>query len=189
MNKVAKFVIAISLVYSLSIEFVRILFPWQVDYVEGLMLYISSLIHKGFNVYSIKPSSIEFTSASYPLLSYIPTLISHLIFGIDVKSLILSRFFHMISSLTALVILSYVLYLLTRNLTLSLAYIALTLAFRPIAYWLPLVRCDNLALFFIALNFCLILKGSYTLLPLALTLLSLTKQQYLDLSLQYLYGL
>ena len=159
----------------------RIVYPWQHDYVEGLVLYISHLLNNGVNIYAAKPSVDSFTAASYPLLAFMPTALINLFSTNSAASLVFSRLIFFTASLCNLT-LAYYLAANGKRFTGYLAILIL-LCLRPFTYWSCLIRVDVLALTFILLSLYAFQTRRFTLLVLSLSLTLLIKQQYLDLPL------
>ena len=171
----------VGIAFFLIISAVRLFFPWQIDYVEGLSLYVSSLIAKGANVYSYEPSVSGFTSASYPFLAYVPSLLAHLISGRNVFSLLLARVFYFAFSIASLVLVYRISSNIFESRFLGVISVLTLISLRPFNYWSVTIRPDVLALPLILLAIHVVFKRKYRFLILLIPLILCVKQQYVDL--------
>ncbi len=155
----------------------RALYPWQYDYVEGLTLYISFLLKSGANVYSPTPEKGGFTAASYPVLAYLPGLVS--IHFNKPNILYITRFFYILSSILSLMTLYY--FFSNRDTWRWFLSIMIVNMFVAFTYWSSLIRSDILALPFILL-YLVSLRNNMFVYSTILGIIALNiKQQYLYL--------
>ena len=171
----------IVLLVFLIFNFVRTTFPWQMDYVEGLTAYISSLIFSGVDVYSATPSHNGFTAASYPILAYVPTLLSYAVFGRSIGMLVFARIFYLLSSIASIVLVYKISYALFKNRLAGFTSVLALVSLRPFSYWAPMVRSDVLALPLILTTLYMVYRGKYVFLVALIPAVLCVKQQYFDL--------